>query len=95
MADLDEAPAHLRGEIKLKNYDKLAAYEVKVPEPVDILRLRVRFGLSQARFARAFGLDVSAVAAWEQGRRQPDRTACILLTVIAHDPEAVRRALGA
>jgi putative transcriptional regulator len=93
-AGLDEAAAHPPGEIKLKNYDKLASYEVKVLEPVDVLRLRARFGLSQARFARAFGLNVSTVTAWEQGRRRLDRTACILLAVIAHEPEAVRRALA-
>jgi len=94
-AGLDEVPEHLRGEIKLTDYDKLESFEVKVPEPVELLRLRVRFGLSQARFARAFGLDVTAVAAWEQGRRRPNRMACILFAVIAHEPEAVRRALAA
>jgi len=88
-AGLDEVPEHLRGEIKLTDYDKLESFEV------ELLRLRVRFGLSQARFARAFGLDVTAVAAWEQGRRRPNRMACILFAVIAHEPEAVRRALAA
>jgi putative transcriptional regulator len=80
-AGLDEAAAHPPGQIKLRNYDKLASYEVKVLEPVDVLRLRARFGLSQARFARAFGLNVSTVTAWEQGRRRLDSTACILLAV--------------
>jgi hypothetical protein len=41
------------------------------------------------------GLDVATVQAWEQGRRRPDRTARILLAVIAREPEAVRRALSA
>jgi len=94
-AGLDEAAAQPPGEIKLRDYDKLADYEVKALEPVDVLRLRARFGLSQARFARAFGLNLSTVTAWEQGRRRLDCTACILLTVIAHEPEAVRRALAA
>jgi putative transcriptional regulator len=52
------------------------------------------FGLSQAAFARRFGLDVTALQAWEQGRRQPDRTARLLLTIIAREPEAVQRALA-
>jgi putative transcriptional regulator len=30
---------------------------------------------------------------WEQGRTEPDRPARAYLTVIAHDPEGVRRAL--
>ena len=53
-----------------------------------------RWGLSQRRFAQRFGLDVTAVHAWEQGRRHPDRAARILLAVIAREPEAVRRALA-
>lgn len=89
IAGLDEVAAHLRGE------DELAGYEVKVPEQADVPALRAQVGLSQARFARAFGLDVATVAAWEQGRRRPDRTARILLAVIAREPEAVRRALDA
>jgi putative transcriptional regulator len=89
IAGLDEVAAHLRGEIQLREY------EVKVPEQADVPALRARLGLSQARFARAFGLDVGTVAAWEQGRRRPDRTARILLAVIAREPEAVRRALAA
>jgi putative transcriptional regulator len=50
--------------------------------------------LSQSGFARAFGLDVTAIHAWEQGRRRPDRTARILLAIIANEPAAVRRALA-
>ena len=95
VAGLDWAAAHPSGEIKLKNYDKVESYDVRVPEPVDVLQLRMRFGLSQAHFARAFGMEVGTVAAWEQGRLRPDRVACILLAVIAREPEAVRRALAA
>jgi len=50
--------------------------------------------LSQSAFARTFGLDLGAVQAWEQGRRQPDRAARILLAVIASEPGAVLRALS-
>ncbi len=87
IAALDEAAAHARGEIELTTYD------VKVPDDADVPALRARLGMSQARFAHAFGLDVATVQAWEQGRRRPDRTARILLAVIAREPDAVRRAL--
>jgi len=88
VAGLNEALAHARGEIELPSY------EVAVPEPVDVVKLRRRFGLSQAAFARAFGLDVTALHAWEQGRRRPDRAARVLLAVIAREPQAVLRALA-
>jgi putative transcriptional regulator len=84
-----EVAAHLRGEISLPTY------QVTVPETIDVAALRTRLGLSQAAFARAFGLDLAALQAWEQHRRRPDRTARILLAVIAREPEAVMRALAA
>src|ERR1700732_4928601 len=66
VAGLSEALAHARGEIALPSYT------VTVPEQVDVAKLRRRLGLSQAAFARVFGLDVTALHAWEQGRRRPD-----------------------
>jgi putative transcriptional regulator len=86
---LRQALAHTRGELELPEFS------VAVPEHVDVARLRRALRLSQRAFARRFGLDVTAVHAWEQGRRRPDRAARILLAVIAKEPEAVRRALAA
>ncbi|HKO07765.1 MAG TPA: helix-turn-helix domain-containing protein [Alphaproteobacteria bacterium] len=88
VAGLREALAHARGEVELPEYT------VTVPDKVDVADLRKLLGLSQRAFARRFGLDVTAVHAWEQGRRRPDRTARILLAVIANEPAAVRRALA-
>lgn len=88
VAGFAEALAHARGEIDLPSYT------VTVPDRIDVAKLRHRLGLSQSAFARAFGLDVTAIHAWEQGRRRPDRTARILLAVIAKEPSAVRRALS-
>jgi putative transcriptional regulator len=85
---LRHALAHAQGE------RKLSEYKVTVPEKVDVARLRNSLGLSQRAFAERFGLDVTAVHAWEQDRRRPDRAARILLAVIAREPEAVRRALA-
>jgi putative transcriptional regulator len=87
MAGLNEAAAHVRSEIELPTYT------VAVPDEVQVSALRKRLGLSQAKFAHAFGLDVTAVHAWEQGRRRPDRAARVLLAVIAKEPQAVLRAL--
>jgi hypothetical protein len=44
--------AHLRGEIEL------TSHKVKMPVQGDVPGLRARLGMSQARFAGAFGLDV-------------------------------------
>lgn len=86
-----EVAAHLRGE----RGTGAREYALAVPETMDVAGIRAALGLSQAAFARRFGLDVTALQAWEQGRRRPDRTARILLAVIAKEPEAVQRALRA
>jgi putative transcriptional regulator len=88
IAGLKEAVAHARGEITLPSYT------VEVPDRVDVVAVRRRLGLSQAAFARAFGLELTAIHAWEQGRRRPDRAARVLLAVIAKEPAAVMRALA-
>lgn len=55
--------------------------------------IRERMGMSQATFARLFGISVDTLQNWEQGRRQPEGPARMLLRVIDREPEAVRRAL--
>ena len=69
-------------------------FNVNVPEEIDVKSIRNGLGLTQPEFSLRFGFDVRAVQDWEQKRRQPDRAARILLTVIAHEPEAVNRALA-
>jgi putative transcriptional regulator len=82
-----EVAAHLRGEIKLNEYT------IDVPPEPEVAAIRARMDLSQAAFAKTFGLDLGVVQAWEQKRRRPDRCARILLAVIDKEPDAVRRAL--
>lgn len=83
----NQALAYARGEIS-------DAFNVNVPEEIDVKSIRNGLGLTQPEFSSRFGFDVRAVQDWEQKRRQPDRAARILLTVIAHEPEAVERALA-
>jgi putative transcriptional regulator len=63
--------------------------------PVDVAAIRAKSGLSQERFAEVFGISLSTLRNWEQGRRAPEGPARVLLRVIDHEPEAVRRALAA
>jgi putative transcriptional regulator len=55
--------------------------------------IRERLAMSQTTFARLFGISVDTLQNWEQGRRQPEGPARMLLRVIDREPEAVRRAL--
>jgi putative transcriptional regulator len=69
-------------------------YGVHTPEAIDVGALRQRLNLSQEAFAKSFGLPKRTIQDWEQGRRYPEGAARVLLKVIAHEPEAVKRALG-
>jgi putative transcriptional regulator len=68
---------------------------VFVPADIDVKAIRKRFGLSQDAFAMQFGFKKATVRDWEQRRRKPEAAARVLLTVIAREPDAVMRALGA
>jgi len=82
--DPDNAP-ELTPEAKLRVF-----YNPAVP---NVRRLRKRLGITQAEFAKRFGLSRRTVEQWEQGRTVPDRPARILLAVIERDPRVVERAV--
>ncbi len=85
--DKDTAPI-------LSRADLAAARKVRAKDlSQDVRALRQHLGLSQREFAARFGFSVSSVRNWEQGHRQPEGPARILLQVIAREPDAVTRAL--
>jgi putative transcriptional regulator len=77
--------AHQRGTIEL---------EQVWPKPIDVKSIRKQVKMSQAEFSRIYGISKRALQEWEQGGRQPDSAARAYLTVIAKEPEVVRRALA-
>ncbi len=82
--DMNLVLAHRRGKVKL---------EQVWPRPIDVKAIRKQVKMSQAEFARAYGISKRALQEWEQGGRQPDSAARAYLTVIAKEPQVVRRAL--
>jgi putative transcriptional regulator len=67
--------------------------EVHVPNHIDVKAIREKISLSQGEFAKLFGLSKRTLEHWEHGRRVPSGPARAFLTVIAREPDAVRRAL--
>jgi len=57
--------------------------------------LRRALALTQEEFAVRYHIPLGTLRDWEQGRSQPDQPAKAYLAVIARDPKAVERALGA
>lgn len=72
-------------EVKAGKYG--ARYQV---EPNDIVKTRVKCGLSQAQFAAALHISPRTLQQWEQGRRQPSGAAETLLKIVARHPEVLR-----
>jgi putative transcriptional regulator len=60
-----------------------------------IRTLRRALDLTQEEFAARYHIPLGTLRDWEQGRTVPDQPARAYLTVIAHDPDGVRRALDA
>ena len=58
-----------------------------------IRSLREGLDLSQAEFARKFGLRLRSLQEWEQARRLPDLAVMTYLRVIERNPGAVEAAL--
>ena len=56
--------------------------------------LRRALALTQEEFALRYHIPLGTLRDWEQGRCKPDQPARAYLTVIAHDPEGVKRALA-
>jgi putative transcriptional regulator len=63
---------------------------VRVPNPKEIRR---RMHLTQEQFAIKFHLRLGTLRDWEQGVKEPDSAAKVLLRVIEREPAAVLRAL--
>jgi putative transcriptional regulator len=85
-----EAAARSDPDAQPLTEDELRQF-VRIP---NLKAIRQKLGLTQKEFAETFHLSLSAVWDWEQGRFVPDRAACTLLKVIAHNPNAVKEALA-
>jgi putative transcriptional regulator len=68
-------------------------FVVHVPSRVDVKAIRTARRLSQEGFARTYGFSVAAVRDWEQGRRQPERAARLLLAMIDRAPDTVEKVM--
>ncbi|SRR5712691_5861716 len=89
LAGLQDALAYAQGDTT-----RGQAHTIRIPDTVDVKAIRKRQGLTQAAFAQRYSFALSSIRNWEQGRRQPEGPARLLLLVIDKEPEAVHRALA-
>lgn len=84
---LEDAEAYLEG-----NVDGAKVHHIDVPDP-DVAAIRAKTGLSQTVFARSIGVAPGTLRGWEQGRRQPEGPARVLLALIDKRPGIVQEEL--
>ncbi|MBV9471228.1 MAG: helix-turn-helix domain-containing protein [Abitibacteriaceae bacterium] len=85
LSSVREGGAILRGECQ-------AARRFEVPAP-DVRRMREAAGFSQREFATLLGISPATLRNWEQGRRQPEGAARVLLSIAAKHPQIVWNAV--
>lgn len=86
ISSLDTVARYERGEVRLKTTEV-------VPPSVDVRSVRDSLGMSQKEFASRFGFSLASVRNWEQGIREPEGPARLLLALIQQNPSYVEREL--
>lgn len=61
-------------------------FVIKTP---NVKKIRAGYKLSQNEFAALMGISVKTLQNWEQGRREPEGAARVLLQVAAKHPEVI------
>jgi len=84
---MNQALEHAQGKVTLKTRTVKLPAPPKAVSAKEVVRIRKRFGASQAVFARYLGVKRDTEISWEQGRRKPSGPACRLLEMAAKHPE--------
>lgn len=88
----DELVASIREAGAIHRGEQAPARVFKVEKP-DIKAIRRAMGLTQVQFAGLLAISVNTLRNWEQGRREPEGPARVLLLVAAHRPDAILEAV--
>jgi len=76
--------------IKNKEQAPSRTFLMQEPNPKEI---RTKLELTQAHFAALMNISIHTLRNWEQGRRQPDGPAKVLLNIVSEHPEVLVKAL--
>ncbi len=92
-SDFDGLMKSMEEARHLARTGKIPGGRVHIPKEIDSAAIRANAGLTQAAFAKQIGVSIATLRNWEQGRRNPDGPARVLLAMLAKDPNIVRRTL--
>jgi len=66
---------------------EMAPGRVTISHKSEVAAARAKLGMTQTDFAALLGVPVGTLRGWEQGRRQPQKTAQVLIRVAQKYPE--------
>lgn len=73
----------------------LTEERLKHMKPVPRIKLlRIRLRLTQEQFAERYGIPLTTLRDWEQGRTAPDQTVQSYIHAISADPDSIAQALS-
>lgn len=84
----DELIQSIKEAGQIRRGEKSPSRKTQLEIP-DIKQIRAQFKLTQVQFASMLGISVGTLRNWEQGRRNPEGPAMVLLKVAEKHPEAV------
>ena len=85
-AGLNEAIEYEKGNLKA-NTRTLSITPIEEFTASEIKDIRKNAGMTQVLFAKYLGVSLKTVEAWEDGRNQPNGTACRMLSITKRDPQ--------
>jgi putative transcriptional regulator len=98
-ASIREAGRIVRGAARANRVHSYSAKRVhdlrQGFRPSRIVTARRRLKMSQAEFANVMLIPKATLQSWEQGRRQPEGPALVLIELMIKNPDAVVNALHA
>lgn len=83
-----EALAYAKGDT-----ENHITHNIMIPNEIDVIDIRNHLGMTRKDFSEEFGFSQRTVEKWERGERKPEGPTRAYLLVIAHSPDAVRKAL--
>lgn len=96
MSDIGESM--IRGALEALDYVQgkkkgAKAHKIKVPDDIDVKKIRTQLHMSRQQFSDEFGFSVRTLEKWERKERLPEGPTRAYLTVISQNPKAVMAAL--
>ena len=91
---LNEAIEYEKGDVKAHSTVKCTVTPVPELTSSEIKDIRLRFGMTQATFAKAIGVSAKTVEAWEAGTNKPIGIAKRFLSIIKTDPDFFKKTIS-